>query len=169
MIARFSIYMESEVYVQRDAVLPDREMKQDDLIVRIYPPRQALIDPRDLDFTAQTSLEEIVEGLVPASLPIISDNLFTNDKPVFKANLICMDFMKDQFDRPRPSDVNSNANVDPPLPLVFSIANRVLVGLRALSRGQRLRPLNEHSTLWRLEYLNDIGEQLPFEEGSFRT
>ncbi len=168
MIARFAVDLETDIYVQCDAVfLPLRELQHGDYLVRIYPPQQAIIAPSDLSFTAPSSLNEIVQGLVPANPPNVSENVFVGGKRAFRANLLCIDFLKDYFVRNR--SIDPIAAVDPPLRLVFSIANRVLAGLRVLSRGQKLKPLSETSTFWRVDYLNDQGEQLPVEEALFRT
>ncbi len=95
--------------------------------------------------------------------------------PSIQANLLVVDFRKEDFDRRcllqppyfEVSDASTPtshfAEGDPPPAAAFEVVNQFLVRLRTLTRGNQIRSLNAGQTFWRLDYLTDQGELLPLD------
>jgi len=80
--------------------------------------------------------------------------------PAFKANGLRIDFHKDEFDR-RTEELR-----DPPLELMRSVVDSLLLRLRIVTRASNMTPPKFPNVTWRLEYLNDDGTKLESQAGS---
>ncbi len=103
---------------------------------------------------------------MPADSQLPTDKIRVNDQPSLEANLLQIDFMAPDFDRRKTPERVGYA--DPPLSVIFVVANQWLGVLRAVLRSPFMQPLNERQQFWRLDYLTDSGDALPEADGLFR-
>lgn len=164
MIARFRIPIRPYLFLQPGLDYPVKEIAEDGYRIKIYPPQQTSTDISKVFVTPSASREELAQSLIPDDPQTPSSTVAINNIPAVHVHLLTIDFIKDQFDRRRVLEVQA----DPPLKLVFAIANRIIVGLRTLSRSHQLEPLTEASTSWRVDYLDDTGQELPDTDGLYR-
>ena len=172
MIARFSIFTESPIYIPIDANLAPFMLVREGRRVRVFPPRQAAISPEALRSLDPAAFGSKVEGLRAATQPVVARHVLLNDGHVYRANLLVIDFFGDEFDRRADSEgvvVGEGPQTDPPLELAFAVANEILTKIRVLSRAQEVKPVRGSMTFWRLDYLDDREERLPRVEGLLRT
>jgi hypothetical protein len=95
--------------------------------------------------------------------PNAPSDLTLDGKPAFEANVMRIDFYKDQFTR------KSGGPMDPPQELIAKVVDWFHSRLRFVTRATHARapsfPLNQ----WRLEYTNDDGSPLEKVEGLARA
>jgi hypothetical protein len=164
MIARFRIYLGSLIFLEHGVVYPVKDIEQDGYRIRIHPPEQTSADISNALITASASREELAEFFKPDIPQSPSSAIRINDRPALHGNLLTIDFIKDQFDRRRVQNIQA----DPPIDLVFAIANQVVAGLRTVSRSSQLEFLKDASTSWRVDYLDDEEQLLPETDGLYR-
>lgn len=91
------------------------------------------------------------------------EEITVNGIKAFRANVLQIDFCKDNFDR-RDSIV-----CDPPLDFIKKTINLFLIKLRFVTRGIAIKPLDFRLITWRIIYLNDDETELIAEEGFVRA
>jgi hypothetical protein len=163
MIARFAVALPYEVVVPHSATLPPLEFDHGPYHIKVYAPVQGQIDPQ-LRFFKLASLPTILnvpwsqlcDRIRPVETPGVFDDFTIDGDAAVQANLLQIEFQKESFDR----RLEPGHEVEPPVGLVFAVANGFLAHLRALTRAGFVHALDPRSTFWRIDYLDDTGERL---------
>jgi hypothetical protein len=153
VIARFQVLLPYPLYLPSQPQLGTFEIDNGPYKVRVSPPQQAVVDPRAFDGTSPVPLSEAADDVRANPDPVITPQVTLDGFAAVKANLLVIDFIKDDFDRSRDSD-------DPPESLAIAVANDVLARIRYVVRGPNVKPLLAGGTPWQIEYLNDDGSEL---------
>lgn len=169
MIARLRILLPFYIFRRKADRLEAVQFSSDIYQIKIYPPTQAALNPKDIDGLSPTPVRTALELLKPTD---------TQDETIVQidggatvlANLLQIDFYKPEFDRAKtepkkPSDFFTQGN--PPIQFGFDIANGFIARLRTLTRGHKVRMVSPESVPYRLDYLSDDGNELPTETGKY--
>ena len=167
MIAAFRVLLPFNLYVPTGEKLSWLLLKVQNLDCKIYPPYQADIDYRDFSQESSESIEVLLSRLKAVRDPQPSQNIRINDKTTAKANVLHIDFHKDDFNRNIPEE-GELPIYDPPLETAFSVTNKILTLLRTILKASSIKPIMPHSVLWRMDYFNDDGSDLAIEEDKLR-
>ena len=97
-----------------------------------------------------------------------AENITLNGNKAFNADVLRIDFQKDDFERKLENTGENEFTCDPPVDLIKDIANDFLRRLRYVTNGSKIKLLEFPSTNWTLRYLNDDGSELDKEEGLLR-
>lgn len=137
--------------------------------VRVHPPCQGMLtQPIHPLLPEYYAMDESFLGLRPA-VPVPIEGFTIDDAAVFPANLLVLDFIATTFDRQaKTPEENGVTKSDPPISLVFDLANDVIGRLRTITRGSDLRPIDEDSVSWTLDYLDNEGREVEVEDGLIR-
>ena len=155
MIARYSLLLPFEFTMDAELTLPPLSLSIGGERVAVHLPERAALNPRDLDASSEAPMGEAPLKLIPAArVPVRS--ITADGKPAVLANLLTVDFFRDNFERQRDSPPDHPA--DPPFELAVAAANEVLGRIRLLSRASNARLLNPDDVLWLLRYLRDDEE-----------
>lgn len=133
----------------------------------MYPPLQVAIPPDAVEASSPVPSRDILEQLVPVDPPEVNSSMLINGIPTIQANMLQVDFHKDDFDR-RPLDPQSGVVGDPSDELIFELMNGVLSILRSVTQASGVKPLTSDDTHWRLDYLTDEFEELPHDGVNIR-
>lgn len=90
------------------------------------------------------------------------DEIKINDQLAFKANVLRVDFQKDNFKR------SQNSPCDPSEVLINKVINSFIVKLRFVTRSSKIKPINFPFCSWKIKYLNDDESELTSQKGFFR-
>lgn len=151
MIASYKLFLPYVFHVLKPEELTPYHTTVDRFEVTLYPPFQAKVET--VSFGGR---KQVAHSLLPASPQVPSDDIKVFDQDTLEVNLLKIDFKAADFDRRR-----GHEQEDPPLALVFSVANRWLAVLRTVLQSPRIRPIDAAEWFWRLDYLTDAGEELP--------
>lgn len=154
MIARYSLLLPFEFTLGADLILPTLKLSLGGERIVVHQPTRAMLDTRDLHPASEAPLGELPLKLMPAP-PVPTFAVTVDGKPTIHANLLIVDFVRDQFDRRRDAPVGTSA--DPPVEQAIEAANEVLRRIRILARASNARLLNPGDVLWLLRYLRDDG------------
>ncbi len=168
MIARLRILLPFNFSVRQGDELPPHEFIYGEYRVRIYPPCQAAVDPADAETLSPVPLRDIIEQLRPADVQTATHSIRMDDAPTIQANLLQIDFLKADFDRRRILPGGLLEAGDPPIRLVFELANGFLARVRTVTRGSEIKPASPGTTFWRLDYLTDTENEFPYSPELFR-
>jgi hypothetical protein len=161
MIARFTVLLPFSLTIPSGESLQPYEIQRDPYRIKIYPPLQANINYAELGMCSPLSLGEVILKLQPAPAKT-TDMVLISNAPTIQANLLQIDFMKEDFDRSPSLDPERQLDTgEPPARFAFEIANDLIARLRAVGRGCELQSLNPDASFWRLDYLDDKGTILP--------
>jgi len=97
-----------------------------------------------------------------------AESIQINGVKAFNADVLRIDFQKDQFDREEEKENQRNFDCDPPINLIKDIANDFLNRLRYVTNGSKIKLLESPLTNWNIQYLNDDGTELEEEAGLVR-
>jgi len=136
--------------------------------VTVHPPYQARIDPSFVDLASSAAFGTVADQLVSVDPPDASPAAAIDGKPIIQANVLQLDFHREEFNRAQEDNLNPSQG-DPSVELMFSVLNRVLDNIRALFRGAHIKPVGPASTLWHMEYLSDAEEHLTPDPPLIRT
>ena len=164
MIARFRILLPFKLSIPDGLSLGDLEVERPSHRIVVHPPLKARLSTSPEDVGLDVPFFDAGHGIVPAEPQRPSSRIHLNGKPTLQANLLQMDFHKDDFDRggTRPPH-------DEPVILIgFEVANSLLRRLRTVGQAAGILALDPTKTSWSLEYLSDAGEELPREPGLVR-
>lgn len=169
MLARFRVllpYTFSVPYRDYAAMRP-HEFRYDEYRVRAYPPLAANVDPSVEDVTSPIPLMDAIVDLEEKALVAPITAIKINGQESVQANLLQLDLLAARdFRRLR----HQKQEPDPPLDVLFKLANSLLARIRAAGRLANVRPVDlDSSAGWKLEYLTDNGEKLPKDESLFRA
>jgi hypothetical protein len=139
VLARLSLPLPFSVAVSKTAAFTIYEYKWEGYIVRVFPP-------------SYTEVRPVTDP----------DEITVNDEPGVLANVLRIDFQKDEFDR------TSGGALDPSEQIITHAVNSFLMRLRHVARGYNVRPPDFPRRSWQLEYLNDDGTPLEPAEGLTR-
>ena len=146
MLARVHIQLPYALLVPKDEQYNVYAYEKDGYVVRIYMP-------------------------VPSESSNIyneADSVTINGKEAFHADVLRIDYQKDEFYRKK-VDVQKDGFVsDPPKDFIKDTANDFLARLRYVTGGGKIKLLQFPSINWNLQYLNDDGSELPEEKGYIR-
>lgn len=170
MIARFTALLPFSLTMHAGHNLRPVEVEFEGLKARVHPPQQGSpaapmhpLLPQLYDLAASS------KRLYPGQ-PTVVDGATLNDTPIFPADLIVIDFIRESFDRSMElASRGDKMETDPPLPVAFGLANNLLDRLRSVSRGGIIKPIDRDSVHWRIQYLNDDGGELVQQAGHVRT
>lgn len=155
MIARFFILLPYDLFITEEEGWPTVELIAGDYRVRIYAPGLYGERPR----ATSSVLGQMAATLNP---PTFTEDLLVHGKHVAQANVLVLDFMKQEFNR------SEEIPPDPNPELAFEIANEYLARLRVYSRVFQIKPVVVNEDGWTLTYLTDNGEGLEVEPGKVR-
>jgi hypothetical protein len=159
MIARFRILLPYEFQIPQGAELQPHEFTYSGYRVTVYPPLQVALPPGALEASFPILSEDVLEQLVSVNPPEVNHSIRINGVPTIRANMLQIDFHKNEFFRSR-QDPQAGADEDPPSHLIFELVNTTLSSLRSITQASHIKSLNPESTLWRLDYLTDDLEEL---------
>lgn len=169
MIARLRILLPFYIFVRKDDYLAIVEFTSGPYHIRVYPPTQAALNPKDIDGLSPIPVRTALDLLKPADT---LDETFiqVDGRATVLANLLQIDFSKPEFDRIKEAKEVADpfTQGDPPIQLGFDIANGFLARLRTLTRGHKVRVVSPGSAPWRMDYLRDDGTDVPVETGKYR-
>jgi hypothetical protein len=140
MLARVNILLPYTLTVPEQEKFSIYEYEMEGFRVRFFPPK------RSERSDSYTDVE----------------NITINGENAFSADVLCIDFHKDDFDR------TENSEYDPPLELIKTVANDFLARLRYVANAANVKLIEFPFTSWGLTYLNDDGTDLPEEKGIMR-
>jgi hypothetical protein len=160
MIARFRILLPNLIALPLGHDLAPYEREVDGERVRIFPPFKSRVDRAWLAVDSQTPFVEIGAALAldPLDPPPVAPGIEIDGDPVFLADALRVDVLRDEFDRRLGAE-------DPPAALAFKAANDLLGRLRMLSRAAHVKPVVPTGTVSRVDYLKDDGTRVPEQEG----
>lgn len=163
MIARFRILLPFKLSVPEDLSLGGLEVERPPYRIVVHPPLEARLSTSPEDVGLDVPFVDAGHGIVPAEPQHPTSRIKLNGKPTIRADLLQIDFFKDDFDRreTRPEDESVTL-------AAFEVANSLLRRLRAIAQAAGIFPLNPTETSYSLEYLSDAGEELPKEVGLVR-
>lgn len=165
MIARLTILLPFTLSVRQVDRFGEYEFDLGEHRVKIYPPCQAAVNPRDTEAVSPVPMNDVLELLKPADVQEVTDSILMDGAPTIQANLLQIDFAKAAFDRRRPPATASPEDLethgDPSARLAFAVANSFLARIRSITRGSQVKSVSPKSTFWQLEYLTDNEEELP--------
>jgi hypothetical protein len=137
MLARLYLLMPYTVTVREGEEFPVYEAVDGDYKVLFLPPMR---DPA------------MLKGRRPKSITL-------DGKPAIEANVMRIDFQKNDFDRA------SGHSVDPPEQVIQRAVGEFHARLRFTTRAAHAEPVQFPWNQWRLEYTNDDGSPLETREG----
>ena len=140
MLARLYLLMPYTVTVRDGEEFPVYEVVDSDYVVRFLPPA------RD---------QAMLTGRRP-------DRLTMDGKPAFEANVMRIDFYKNDFNRAIAD------SVDPPEKVIERAVTEYHARLRFTTRAAHAQPVKFPLSQWRLDYTNDDGSPLERREGYVR-
>ncbi len=140
MLARVNILLPYTFTVPEGEQFPVYEYEMEGYGIRFYPPK------RSERANSHTNAE----------------NITINEVNAFNADVLCIDFYKESFERAE------NSDHDPPLDLIKIVANDFLSRLRYVANAAHVKLIEFPNTSWSLSYLNDDGTDLPEEKGLMR-
>jgi len=167
MIAAFKVLLPYHFTIPIDAELSTLIAAAGDLRLEIAAPYQSFVTDADLSTLSQTSLVELLQKLGRNFAPLVNPSVRIDGRSAIDANVIAMNLRKSHFDRSVPPK-DDPTKMDPSVQTIFNLLNRLIVQIRAISKSPFVRPLNPESVIWRLDYLNDDGTELPSQEGMVR-
>lgn len=97
-----------------------------------------------------------------------AENITINGNKAFNADVLRIDFKKEDFERKEENTGKKEITCDPPVDLIKDVANDFLSRLRYVTNGSKIKQLEFPFTSWGLRYLNDDGTELPEEQGLLR-
>lgn len=167
MLARLRILLPFKITIPEGENLQPQEYDVAPYRVVLHPPLQADIDiaAELADLTAP--LLGLDRGLIPAAPPRATDAILLDGRRTIQANLLQVDFFKDQFDRRR-SVGEAGPGDDPPLVLGFELANSLLRRFRSVAQAARATVISPLNTLWAIQFLADDGAVLPADPALMR-
>ena len=161
MIARFRILLPHVVLVAPDNPPTPYETEREGLRLRVFPPYRAELDLSALDTESTVPVGQLPGALDPAEPQPLSPTHLMDDLRVIAANVLQIDVLAEKFER-------SQGTEDPPVAPVFAEANSILRRLRHLTRATHIKPIDQRSTIWRMDFLNDDESELASAEGLYR-
>lgn len=167
MIARFTTLLPFVISIPEGEDLPPFECERDGYRVRVYPPYQAGVTAAEVGLYSTMSYGNAIKRLQRREPQQVTSIVRINDKPTVLANLMQVDFLKEEFDRRRTSPGEADPPGDslkagdPPPSLAFAIVNDVIARFRTLCRGGHVQTVDPRAAFWRLDYLNDAEEIMP--------
>jgi hypothetical protein len=172
VIARLRILLPFNMSIRDGDALPPLDVVRTDYKIRIFPPVLAAGEASALDVRT-TPLRDVMALLRPADIQPAKSEIRIDDRDTKPGNLLQVDFMKNDFNRRRPSEMGLTmealwAGGDPSLLEQFRVANGFLAAVRTVVRGPYIRDVSQNSCFWRLDYLADDGTELPRQEGLYR-
>lgn len=170
MIARFKVLLPFTLSVPQGENLTSHESRHDAYVLKIYPPTQATLSAADFEpvSLSSVSLRSVLDRLRPVDVQQTTEIILMDGTPTVQANLLQLDFIKSEFDRRRPEKPLPHDQGDPSIQFVFVTLNNFLARVRTLTRASQLRPLNPDQAIWRLDYLDDEGKELPHDPSLVR-
>jgi hypothetical protein len=166
MIARFRILLPYGLYLRSDSQLSPHRFTYGLYQITIHPPYQAIIDPSDAAPSSEVAAREILEQLEPAGPPKVSQFILMDGVSTVHANMLQIDFHKNDFERR--SGVDCQDLSEDLVGLAFELANRLFISIRTLTKGSHIKPLEILGSNWRLDYLNDDYQDLQHEPDKIR-
>lgn len=156
MIARFQVPLPYRLYVPVGLVERRKplEVTIGNLAVRIYAPYRSSLEPGDVSGESSIPPSEIILRLRRAQPQIPEAGVTIDGEPAIIGDALQIDFQKESFDRSEGAD-------DPPIDLVFKVANSLLLRLRAVAHSGWIKPLDKIDSPWQIEYLKDDGTRVP--------
>ncbi|MBN1461402.1 MAG: hypothetical protein JXA57_17885 [Armatimonadetes bacterium] len=140
MLARLHILLPYTLTVAEDEEFPIYEMTDGDYTVRFLPPQR---DP------------SMMFGKRPTGLKL-------NGKSALEANVMRIDFHKEEFDRA------IAGSIDPPEDVIRRAVGEFHSRLRFTARAAHASAVSFPWSQWRLDYTNDDGSELEAREGYLR-
>jgi hypothetical protein len=159
MIARFRILIPPIVGVSTRDELSAIHREACGCAVVVHPPYHVDIPPLVPHQAASLTLDEAWQRL-ERPMTKTPPSLLLNGEKANLANAICVDFVRENFDRRHASPV-----LDPPPSCAFEVVNEIFGSARALLGVWQLRPIREGDTIWRIDYFDNDGQRLPREAG----
>ena len=159
MIARLRILLPFAIAMPEKENLPLHAFDRGPYHVRVHPPYRAILDPHEAELRSTLSLLEIAENLSPSTNPPADEIVQVNGVPTYDANVLQIEFTKDEFDRSRRTNAASNQGL-PLAELGFEVANEFLQTLRTMVRASAISFLGSDRTYWELAYFSNDGKLL---------
>jgi len=143
MLARVHIQLPYAFIVPKDEKYNVYEYEKDDYTVKVY----------------------MLERSERADSYNETDSVTIDEQEAFNADVLRIDYQKDDFERKKANSEKYELVCDPPIDFIKDTANEFLARLRYVTGGSKIKLLQFPSINWNLRYLNDDGSELPKEEG----
>lgn len=138
MLARLYVQLPFSITVPEKTQFPLYNCVVQGYAVRFYPPKKSKEAPK------------------------LDGGLSINGISAYQADLLHVNFYKDDFDR------RVSASCDPPEALIRDVTNLFLVRLRIVTQSHLIRPIDFPFVSWNLQYLNDDESELEEAPGLLR-
>jgi hypothetical protein len=167
LIARFRVLLPYAISLRATDEFTPEQFDRDGYRIKVYAPYQAATSVLLLGDPA-VPVSDITDSLHPSDPPLVDPTITIDGQPTIRANALQIDFEKPYFDRTAPAEGQPGSN-DPPLDLLFEIANSVLLRLRSSGRTYPVHPITNQSSCWRVDFLGDDGQPVAAELGKVRA
>ena len=97
-----------------------------------------------------------------------AESITMNGGKAHNADVLRIDFQKEEFDRKIEEDKQEEFKCDPPVELVKDITNDFINRLRFVTNASKIKPLEFPHVSWNIRYLNDDETELSEQKGYFR-
>jgi len=164
MIARFSVRLPFVLSIPECVSFPAIETQIDGYDIRIHQPYFADAADAGSFKNENSDLVSGIQNYMKAQPYRYSEHVLINETKSAEANLLWIDFIRDNFDRRKTVAPNPRSD-DPPQTLCFNVLNSFLVRLRSATRAPEIKPLEPQSTTYSIQYLSDDEKVLKEEPG----
>jgi hypothetical protein len=162
MIARFRIFLARPLLVPAGVEFTPIEIEHRGYAIRVGKPDRAALDRTQLHQESTVPFAHLSLALVPATPQPVSPTTNLDGRPAVLADVLPIDVIADEFDRTKGTN-------DPPVEVVFEVANSVLARLRTLGRSFEIVPVTPASTLWLKTFLHDDGSEFEPEPDKYKA
>ncbi len=153
MIARWLILLPRDIYMPLEDAFEPITLEFGEHLVTVWPLLQANISAGDLAWPHETPAVEAILGL-HAVEPTASPAAVIGGSPTFRANLLVLDFLRQEFDLSQAPAVDA----------ALQLANWLLASLASTAGARLMDWLDPDRTPWRLAYLTDDNKPAPSAE-----
>jgi hypothetical protein len=140
MLARLIVSLPFKVWMPEGQDFDIQCYDEESYKVRLYPLGRC-VQPSSDDMPEETKVDNI---------------------PAFQADMLQIDFQKDNFER------RTGSPPDPPVHVLERAINSFLNRLRYIAHAPGVLPLELESSMWMVKYLQDDGSEVEIEKGFIR-
>jgi len=153
MIARVGIHLPVSLWLAEDTTLEPLHVEYAGTKLTIHAPMQSSFDIRP-DEQGSFNVNALIGQLQPVAKPRRYEYVKMNGRFVWHADLLQIDFHRDEFDS------RKGASEDPPPVVVQQVVQNIVSRLRYTTGAPEFREFGLHETYWITRYLNDDGTEL---------
>lgn len=165
MIARFRVLLPYFLDIPCYDKLNDVELQFGEYKLKLYAPMRANVDASVFEINSDIPIIDAISNLEAEKIVTATSAIKINEQEVVQANLLQIDLQAERdFDRRQ-----GNMLLDPPLELLFNLANSVISRIRSIGRLPHVKPISPDLVGWKVNYLDDNCQPLRRDEFLLRT